>query len=118
MHRFWAAPQSAEAQRSGLTRASVIVGTSGPFVGQTAASPNARNSGRFGTFSTFILLIFRICATLFSRNDNAAERAQVNEADNGNEEGSGRNGGVDAREATQGDWASKNKTTLRISASP
>jgi hypothetical protein len=29
MHRFWAAPQSAEAQRSGLTRASVIVGTSG-----------------------------------------------------------------------------------------
>jgi hypothetical protein len=53
----------------------------------------------FAISATFFLPIFRICATLFSRNDNAAERAQVNEADNGNEEGSGRSGGVDAREA-------------------
>jgi hypothetical protein len=38
-------------------------------------------SERFGGFSPFYLQIFEICAIMNSKNDKAAERAQLNEAD-------------------------------------
>jgi hypothetical protein len=52
----------------------------GPTNIAIGASPNARNSGRFGDLSTFSLRFVENCAITDSWNERAAKRPQLIEA--------------------------------------
>ena len=81
-----------------------------------SAEQAARNSGRFGGFSTFSLQIIRICAIMPSKNGNAAERAQLTEAYMENRKASRPKRRFDARDAMRANRAGERKNTLGGSA--